>query len=99
MLRRKPFGRIDGSSRQERSRRLRALIVKERLGLTDKETAEQVQENSYLQYFLGLEEFRDEPLFDDPSMMVHFRKRFSDEHHRRINERIVSEATASQGSR
>ena len=74
-----------------------ALLVKERLGLTDEETAEQVQENPYLQYFLGLEEFRDEPLFD-PSMMVHFRSRFTQEHHRRINERIVALATAGNAS-
>ena len=72
-----------------------ALLVKERLGLTDEETAEQVQENPYLQYFLGLEEFRDEPLFD-PSMMVHFRSRFSQEHHRRINERVIDLATAGK---
>jgi len=74
-----------------------ALLGKERLGLTDEETAEQVQENPYLQYFLGLEEFRDEPLFD-PSTMVHFRSRFTQEHHRRINERIVALAAAGAAS-
>ncbi len=77
-----------------------ALLVKERLGLTDEETAEQVQENPYLQYFLGLEEYRDRPLFD-PSMMVHFRSRFAPEHQRRINERIVELGTGGkeQGER
>ena len=72
-----------------------ALLVKERLGLTDEETAEQIQENPYLQYFPGPEEFRDEPLLD-PSMMVHFRSRFSQEHHRRINERVIDLATAGK---
>jgi len=72
-----------------------ALLIKERLGLTDEETAEQVQENPYLQYFLGLEEYRSHPLFD-PSMMVHFRSRFASEHQRRINERIVELATGGE---
>jgi len=31
-----------------------ALIIKERLGITDEETVEQIIENPYLQYFLGL---------------------------------------------
>ena len=38
-----------------------------------------------MQYFLGLHEFQQEPLFD-PSMMVHFRKRFPVEEVARINE-------------
>ena len=33
-----------------------ALIIKERLGVTDEETVEQITENPYLQYFLGLHE-------------------------------------------
>jgi len=66
-----------------------ALVIKERLGATDEETAEQIGENPYLQYFLGLGEFHDGPLFD-PSMMVRFRSRFSADHHRRINDRIIA---------
>ena len=65
-----------------------ALIIKERLGISDQETVEQIAENPYLQYFLGLSEYRAEPLFD-PSMMVHFRKRFGQEQLDRINEEIV----------
>ena len=67
---------------------LGALIIKERLGVSDEEAVEQIRENPYLQYFLGFKEFRDEPPFD-PSMYVHFRKRFSLEHLNRINEAIV----------
>ena len=65
-----------------------ALVIKERLGITDEETAEPVGENPYLQYFLGLEEYRDGNVFD-PSMMVHFRSRFTQEHHRLINEKLI----------
>jgi len=65
-----------------------ALVIKERLGVTDRETVEQILENPYLQFFLGLTEFRDKPLFN-PSMMVHFRSRFSGEDLAAINQRIV----------
>lgn len=68
-----------------------ALIIKERLGVTDEETVEQIAENPYLQYFLGLREYRDTPLFD-PSMMVHFRSRFGQADFTRINEAIIESA-------
>ena len=71
-----------------------ALIIKERLGTTDEETAEQIRENLYLQFFLGLSEFREEFLFD-PSMMVHFRARFGEEAHQRINTAIIEKANPS----
>ena len=73
-----------------------ALVIKEQLGISDRETVEQILENPYLQYFLGLKEFSHSTLFD-PSMMVHFRNRFSQEHHRRINEKIIAMATESKG--
>lgn len=33
---------------------LGALIIKEKLGISDRETVEQIRENPYLQYFIGL---------------------------------------------
>jgi len=36
---------------------LGALIIKERLWTSDEETVEQIRENPYLQYFLGLSEY------------------------------------------
>ena len=68
-----------------------ALIIKERLGTTDRETVEQIRENPYLQYFLGLAEYHDEPPFHH-SMMTHFRKRFSKEILSQINDKIVEDA-------
>ena len=68
-----------------------ALIIKERLGVTDEETVEQITENPYLQYFLCLSEYRDTPLFD-PSMMVYFRFRFEQADFTRINEAIIESA-------
>ncbi|MFT6178593.1 MAG: IS5 family transposase [Akkermansiaceae bacterium] len=32
-----------------------ALVIKERLSITDEETVEQILENPYLQYFLGVQ--------------------------------------------
>jgi len=53
---------------------LGALIIKEKLKLTDEETEAQIQENVYMQYLLGQKEFTRKRLFE-ASMMVHFRKR------------------------
>lgn len=53
---------------------LGALIIKEKLGLSDMETIAQVKENPYLQYFIGLEEYQHAAPFD-ASMLTHFRKR------------------------
>jgi hypothetical protein len=65
-----------------------ALFIKQRLGLTDEETVEQIRENAYMQFFLGFAGYSSKAPFD-PSMMVHFRKRFSDEDLKRINELIA----------
>jgi IS5 family transposase len=74
-----------------------ALLIKERLGTSDRETVEQISENPYLQYFLGLLEYQDKPLFDD-SMMTHFRKRFNKDILSDINEKIVDAAMKDNGS-
>ncbi len=70
---------------------LGALLIKERLGVSDRETVEQIAENPYLQYFLGLMEYQDTAPFDH-SMLTHFRKRFNKEMLAEINDSIVSDA-------
>ncbi len=67
---------------------LGALIIKIRLGLTDEELVEQIKENPYLQFFIGLEAFQYSAPFD-PSMMVYFRKRLPEAVVNDCNERIV----------
>ncbi len=67
---------------------LGALLIKERLGLTDRETVEAIRENPYLQFFIGLEEFTLEKPFD-ASTMVDFRKRFGEQGMRQIAEAIA----------
>ncbi|MFG6101213.1 IS5 family transposase [Leptothoe sp. EHU-05/26/07-4] len=67
---------------------LGALIIKEKLGVSDRETIDQIRENPYLQYFLGLHEYSDTPPFD-ASMLVHFRKRISVDLVSTVNESVV----------
>jgi hypothetical protein len=56
---------------------LGALIIQERMQLTDRETLESISENPYMQYFIGLPGFVMKPPFHH-SMMTHFRKRLTD---------------------
>ena len=67
---------------------LGALLIKERLGLTDRETVEAIRENPYLQFFIGKDEFEQTPPFD-ASLMVGFRKRFGEEGLSHIGEAIA----------
>lgn len=57
---------------------LGAVVIKLITGVSDREVVEQIAENPYMQYFIGMEIYRDEPLFA-ASMMVSFRKRLGDE--------------------
>ena len=43
---------------------LGALIIKEKLGISDRETVEQIRENPYLQYFIGQSSYSNELPFD-----------------------------------
>jgi transposase, IS5 family len=74
---------------------LGALVIKEKLGTSDRETVEQIRENPYLQYFLGFSEYSDAAPFD-ASMMVHFRQRLNLEWVGRINEAVVLSAEERQ---
>ena len=65
---------------------LGSLIIKEFLGISDEETIEQLSENPYLQYFVGMSGYCEQAPFD-ASMMVHFRKR--------IDMSLVAEINAS----
>src|SRR6056297_923165 len=66
----------DGRRAKTAREALGALVVQQLLNLTDRETVEMIQENPYIQYFLGYNEFKLTPPFD-ASTMIHFRKRIS----------------------
>jgi hypothetical protein len=83
------FSKEDMGSPAKSSRlALGALILKERLGVTDRELVEQIAENPYLQYFLGLMVYQDEAPFHH-SLLTTFRKRFSHDSLGKINDAIA----------
>jgi len=75
---------------------LGALIIKACLNLTDEELVEQIKENPYLKFFIGLESFEYSAPFD-PSMMVHFRKRLPESVVNDCNERIIRGSVPLRG--
>jgi transposase, IS5 family len=75
---------------------LGALIIKERLGTSDAETVEQIRENPYLQYFLGLSGYSNEAPFDS-SMFVYFRQRIGVNLVNKINEKMVKDQSQVPG--
>ena len=75
---------------------LGACIIQAEYGYSDEETAFQIQENPYLQYFCGYPGYDDEKLPFDPSLMVYFRKRLTPEVLGEINEMIVRDAKERQ---
>jgi nitrogenase subunit NifH len=77
---------------------LGALIIKEKLGISDRETVEQIRENPYLQYFIGLSSYSNEAPFE-ASMLVHFRERIQVDLVNQVNKKMVinqGEITGSQ---
>lgn len=75
-----------------------AMIIKTKLGLSDEETVEQIRENMYMQYFLGLAAYQEEILFD-PSLLVHIRERMGKEMLEQMNNVVVVKAVTEQERR
>lgn len=67
---------------------LGAVIIKHMCDLSDRETIQQIQENMYMQYFIGYNSFSDEEPFD-ASLFVEFRKRLGVDQINAINEKIL----------
>jgi IS5 family transposase len=65
-----------------------ALIIKHLCNISDRETILQIQENMYMQYFIGYSSFSNEAPFD-ASLFVDIRKRLTLEHINEINEKIL----------
>ena len=66
-----------------------ALLIKQIEGLSDENLVQHIQENHYMQYFCGIKEYSYAQPFT-PSLLVEFRKRFSENVIAEINERIFS---------
>ena len=68
---------------------LGALIIKHILHLTDEETIYQIEENMFMQYFLGYSSFTNECIFS-PTLFVEIRKRLSQKIVNSISEIVVA---------
>lgn len=68
-----------------------ALIIKHIECKDDRGTIEMIQENPYMQYFLGFDHFSMEQVFD-PSLFVHIRKRLGSDSFDRMNQLIIQKA-------
>ena len=88
-------GSTTGSPATQSRMAFGALIIKEELGVSDRETVEQIKETPYLQFLVGLEDFQTESPFD-ASMMVVFRKRFPEKSLNKINEAMVLKTLKSK---
>lgn len=87
----KQFSENKGAPAKPFRMALGSLIIKEILGISDRETVEQIKENPYLQYFIGLGVYENEEAFD-ASMLVHFRQRIGMDLVNQINKKMVKEA-------
>jgi Transposase domain (DUF772) len=86
----KKFTPLVGAPAKSSRMALGALIIKEKLGVSDRETVEQIRENPYLQYFIGLNSYRNEAPFE-ASMLVHFRQRLEIDLVNKINSKMCEE--------
>ncbi len=67
---------------------LGSLLIQKQYDYSDRELVEQITENPYYQYFIGLPGYQDKPPFV-PSLLVEFRKRLTDDVLSEINEMIA----------
>ena len=68
---------------------LGTMIIKHKLNLSDAETIEIIRESPYMQYFCGLHEFTDKPIFD-PSLFVTIRKRISEDELNKMTVKLLN---------
>jgi len=66
-----------------------AMIIKHMCDLSDREAVLHIQENMYMQYFIGYNSFSNEIPFD-PSLFVDIRKRLGHEQVNQMNEMILN---------
>ncbi len=67
---------------------LGSLIIQKQYDYSDRELVEQIRENPYYQYFIGLPGYQDKAPYV-PSLLVEFRKRLTDDILAEINEMIA----------
>jgi IS5 family transposase len=75
-----------------------ALIIKHKLVLSDRETVGQIQENPYMQYFIGLDSYTCKKPFD-ASLFVSIRRRMGQEVFDQFSESIIDELSQIKSGR
>lgn len=75
---------------------LGACLIQAEYGYSDEETALQIQETAYLQYFCGYKKYDDSKPPFDASLMVYFRKRLTPAILGEINEMILEKQVSSK---
>jgi transposase, IS5 family len=75
-----------------------AVIIKHKLCLSDEETVQQIQENPYLQYFVGFSGFKREQPFA-PSLFVEIRRRMGEDIFDSFEQAIIEELEKKKVSR
>lgn len=73
---------------------LGSLLIQKQYGYSDEELVEQLRENPYYQYFIGMPGYEDKYPFV-PSLLVEFRKRLTEDVLNEVNEIIISSAMSS----
>ena len=73
---------------------LGSLLIQKQYGYSDEELVEQLRENPYYQYFIGMPGYEDEYPFV-PSLLVEFRKRLTEDVLNEVNEIIISSAMSN----
>lgn len=66
-----------------------SLIIKHKLNMSDEQTVRIIEENPYMQYFLGLDEFSTCPLFS-PSLFVEWRKKLGNDTFNEFSDILVT---------
>ena len=77
---------------------LGSLIIKHLEGLDDRRVIGAIQENIYMQYFIGLKEFTPDPVFD-PSLFVEIRKRVGNELFDTLNADLIKAVSHKKDTR
>jgi transposase, IS5 family len=68
-----------------------SIIIKHKLKLSDEETVMQIQENPYLQYFLGYSSYESDSIFS-PTLLVEIRKRIGIDKFNEMSTLLIDQA-------
>jgi IS5 family transposase len=77
---------------------LGALIIKHKENLSDEKTIQAIQENIYMQFFVGLEGFQTEKIFDS-SLFVTIRKRIGKTEFDALNTELIKSLSHKKDAR